>query len=145
MCLSFYFIIYIYLLFILLKIGVVGRTGAGKSTLTSALFKMVEINSGSIYIDNINIEHVGNDVLRSRLSIIPQDPVIFSGSIRLNLDPFGKHSGMVILIITFSSHLFIIIVDGEIWQVLDKVHLKQHVLQLPGQLDFKFKDSMVYC
>ncbi len=71
----------------------VGRTGAGKSTLTSAIFRTVEFASGSIEIDGIDISKIGLDVLRSRLSIIPQDLTLFSGSIRLNLDPFEKHTG----------------------------------------------------
>ena len=76
-----------------MQIGVVGRTGAGKSTLTSAIFRMVEASSGSIFIDGVNIYNIQLDVLRSCLAIIPQDPVLFSGSVRMNLDPFGNHSG----------------------------------------------------
>jgi ABC-type multidrug transport system fused ATPase/permease subunit len=72
---------------------VVGRTGAGKSTLTSALFRMVDPAHGSISIDGIDIAKIRLDVLRSRLAIIPQDPIIFSGSVRMNLDPFNRHSG----------------------------------------------------
>ena len=73
----------------------VGRTGAGKSTLTSALFRMVDAAHGSITIDGIDIARIELDVLRSRLAIIPQDPIIFSGSVRMNLDPFGRHSGII--------------------------------------------------
>lgn len=76
------------------QIGIVGRTGAGKSTLSSALFRMVEISSGKMSIDGVNIiEEVGINELRRRMTIIPQDPILFSGSIKANLDPFGKHSG----------------------------------------------------
>lgn len=71
-----------------------GRTGAGKSTLTTAVFRMVEAASGTISIDGYDISKVGLDVLRSRISIIPQEPVLFSGSIRMNMDPFLKHSGI---------------------------------------------------
>jgi ATP-binding cassette subfamily C (CFTR/MRP) protein 1 len=72
----------------------VGRTGAGKSTLTTAIFRMVEASSGSISIDGIDISKIGLDVLRSRISIIPQEPVLFQGTIRMNMDPFLKHSGI---------------------------------------------------
>jgi ATP-binding cassette subfamily C (CFTR/MRP) protein 1 len=86
---------------------VVGRTGAGKSTLTTALFRMVDAASGSISIDGIDIAQIELDVLRSRLAIIPQDPIIFSGSVRMNLDPFGKHSGIFLLCcLLFSSPSF---------------------------------------
>lgn len=78
---------------IFLQIGVVGRTGAGKTTLTSSIFRMVEAASGSIEIDGINIANIDLQILRSRLSIIPQDPVLFSGSIRSNMDPYNLHSG----------------------------------------------------
>lgn len=76
------------------RIGVVGRTGAGKSSIMSTLFRMVEITSGAINIDGINISKVGLADLRQRLAIIPQDPTLFRGTIRSNLDPFGEHSDM---------------------------------------------------
>ena len=72
------------------KLAIVGRTGAGKSSLTLALFRILEADGGSIVIDGINIADVGLDDLRSRLTIIPQDPVLFSGTLRSNLDPFSK-------------------------------------------------------
>ena len=73
------------------KLAVVGRTGAGKSSLTLALFRILEAAEGNIMIDGVNIADVGLSDLRSRLTIIPQDPVLFSGTIRSNLDPFSKH------------------------------------------------------
>ena len=72
------------------KLAVVGRTGAGKSSLTLALFRILEAAEGNIMIDGVNIADVGLSDLRSRLTIIPQDPVLFSGTIRSNLDPFSK-------------------------------------------------------
>ncbi|KAJ2604065.1 hypothetical protein H4R99_002050 [Coemansia sp. RSA 1722] len=87
------------------KIGVVGRTGAGKSTLSLAFLRFIEAASGSILVDNINIASVGLEDLRRNFTIIPQDPVLFNGTIRFNLDPFGEYP------------------DELLWDALQRSHL----------------------
>ncbi|GAA5957081.1 hypothetical protein JCM21900_000787 [Sporobolomyces salmonicolor] len=87
------------------KVGIVGATGCGKSTLASSFFRFVEAHSGSIKIDGIDISKVGLFDLRSRLTIVPQDPVILSGTLRSTLDIFGEHE------------------DAEIYEALRRVHL----------------------
>jgi ABC-type multidrug transport system fused ATPase/permease subunit len=85
------------------KIGIVGRTGAGKSSFIQTLFRMGTLVHGQITIDNIDISTVGLDDVRRRISIIPQDPVLFTGTMRSNLDQFGDYS------------------DTEIWHALEQV------------------------
>ncbi|KAL0267499.1 UNVERIFIED_CONTAM: hypothetical protein PYX00_009752 [Menopon gallinae] len=105
------------------KLGIVGRTGAGKSSLTLALFRIIEAANGKILIDGIDISKVGLHELRSRLTIIPQDQILFSGSIRMNLDPFMNHS------------------DDEVWRALELAHLKPFVQQLPRGLDHEVSEG----
>ena len=96
------------------KVGIVGRTGAGKSSLTVALFRIAPLSAGSVTIDGVDVGKLGLAEARRALCIIPQDPVLFCASLRFNVDPFGEYS------------------DERIWSVLEQVGLKECVLELGG-------------
>uniref|UniRef100_A0A8C1UG86 Multidrug resistance-associated protein 1 n=1 Tax=Cyprinus carpio TaxID=7962 RepID=A0A8C1UG86_CYPCA len=105
------------------KVGIVGRTGAGKSSLTLGLFRIIEAAQGEIRIDGVNVAELGLHELRSRITIIPQDPVLFSGSLRMNLDPFDGYT------------------DEEVWRALELAHLKNFVSGLPDKLNHECSEG----
>jgi ATP-binding cassette subfamily C (CFTR/MRP) protein 4 len=105
------------------KLGIVGRTGAGKSSFISALFRLTPTMNGEILIDHLNIRSLDLKELRNKISIIPQQPVFFSGTIRSNLDPFDKHS------------------DDTIWDALSQIEMKALVQKLNKGLDTEVSDS----
>lgn len=105
------------------KVGIVGRTGAGKSSMTLCLFRILEAAEGIINIDGVNISEIGLHNLRSMLTIIPQDPVLFSGTLRMNLDPFDKYS------------------EDELWKALELSNLKKFVSSQTEKLDYECSEG----
>ncbi|XP_026541463.1 multidrug resistance-associated protein 1-like [Notechis scutatus] len=105
------------------KVGIVGRTGAGKSSLAMGLLRLVEAADGEIVIDGINIAQMGLHNLRSKITIVPQDPVLFGGSVRENLDPLNQCS------------------DEDIWSALEQTQLKTFVSDLPGQMAYECSEG----
>lgn len=101
------------------KVGVVGRTGAGKTTLFSAILRLTEVDSGLIKIDDIDVSKIGLSELRSAIAVIPQDPVLFQGSIRYNLDPFDQYD------------------DQAIWSAVQKSHLSDKIRESNEGLEMK--------
>ncbi|KAJ7553297.1 hypothetical protein O6H91_06G091300 [Diphasiastrum complanatum] len=105
------------------KVGVVGRTGAGKSSMFNALFRIVELESGQILIDGFDVSKFGLNDLRRNLGIIPQVPVVFSGTVRFNLDPFNEHN------------------DADLWEALERAHLKNVVARNSLGLDAEVSEG----
>ena len=105
------------------RVGIVGRTGAGKSSLTLALFRLIEPAQGKIVIDGLDISKLGLHRLRSKLTIIPQDPVLFSGTLRHNLDPFEDYS------------------DEAVWEALKHSHLSDFVSGLQSGLNYEVAEG----
>nr|GMD83307.1 ABC transporter C family member 2-like [Ipomoea batatas] len=105
------------------KVGVVGRTGAGKSSMFNALFRLVELERGRIIIDDYDVSKFGLTDLRKVLGIIPQSPVLFSGSVRFNLDPFNEHN------------------DADLWEALERAHLKDVIRRSSLGLDTEVSEA----
>ncbi|KAG5384778.1 hypothetical protein IGI04_036248, partial [Brassica rapa subsp. trilocularis] len=105
------------------KVGVVGRTGAGKSSVLNALFRIVEVEKGRIMIDDCDAAKFGLTDLRRVLSIIPQSPVLFSGTVRFNIDPFDEHN------------------DADLWEALQRAHMKDVIARNPLGLDTEVSEG----
>ncbi|GAA5903406.1 hypothetical protein JCM6882_006539 [Rhodosporidiobolus microsporus] len=105
------------------KVGVCGRTGAGKSSLTMVLYRVIEAAGGKVIIDGVDVSTIGLHDLRSKLSIIPQDSQMFAGTLRDNLDPAGEAS------------------DAQLWAALEQCRLKAHVEGMEGKLDAKIDEG----
>lgn len=99
------------------KVGVVGRTGAGKSSLIAALFRICEPYEGELLIDNVNVLDIPLHILRNAIAIVPQDPTLFRGSVRFNLDPFNQYT------------------DEELWNALESAHLAEYVRNMKDTED----------
>jgi ATP-binding cassette subfamily C (CFTR/MRP) protein 4 len=99
------------------RVGIVGRTGSGKTSFLNSIFRLMELSKGKIEIDGLNARHLDIRKLREALCIIPQEPVLFKGTFRTNLDPFGEYT------------------EEELWNALELSHMKEYVMNSPKQLD----------